>query len=164
MADRSDTVRRPERSGRGALLVARLGLAIVLIVGLILSLANPISVVAFVPSAGVGALLIIRRPTNPIGWLLLMFALGASFVARGRSIDLSAAELATSGVPLLTGLELLVQSVFSTSGILIPIALIAVVFPTGGWPRRRSSRIRPPASGSCWRRPSCRSWPRRSLP
>ncbi len=129
------------RSGRALPLLARLGLGIVLIGGLLVSLSNPISVVAYVPSAAVGALLIVRRPANPIGWLLLLFALGASFVARGRYVDLTPAEVEASGVSMSTQLYLLAQSVFSTSGLLVPIALIAVVFPDGAWPRSRSRRV-----------------------
>ena len=136
-----DAMHPPTRIGRGAMVVARLGLAIVLVGGLLLSLSNPISVVAFVPSAAVGSLLIVRRPANPIGWLLLLDALGASFVARGRYVDLTPAEIAASGVPLSTQIYLLVQSLFSNSILLVPIALIAVVFPSGAWPRGLSGRI-----------------------
>ena len=106
----------PRRFGRAVSLLARLGLGIVVIGGLLVSLSNPISVVAFVPSAAVGSLLILRRPANPIGWLLLLFALGASFAARGRSVDLTPAEVAASGVPLATQVDLLVQTVFSNAG------------------------------------------------
>lgn len=88
------------------------------------------ALVPVVPSAGVGALLAIRRPRMSIGWLLLVMAwLYALATVR---VDATAAQFA-GGAPPLLALEALASS--AAGGLLFTAyGLLAMVFPSGRLP------------------------------
>ena len=85
-------------------------------------------------SAAVGLLIALRRPRNPIGWLLLGNALALEFA--GLAYAYAAYELANPGS--LPGARL--AAIWDTSGwplIFAAVVAIAFVFPDGRLPSRR---------------------------
>jgi hypothetical protein len=94
---------------------------------------------AYVPYAGVGSVLVTRRPRNLIGWVLL--GIGWTFAVSFLPIDATAHELQT-----LTASPLQEAIVWTTEmGVSLTFALIATLaflFPTGKLP------------GGRWRRPA----------
>jgi len=90
---------------------------------------------AVVPSAAVGVLLAVRRPRNPIGWLILAILL----------IDASpTSEYAVlyyrmhQGIPLLGGLSVILQEAWPF--FLVFIAILLWIFPDGKLPAGRRRR------------------------
>ena len=54
--------------------VGRVALAAVLFGGIILAATDPINLLFFIGYGSIGALLVVRRPSSAIGWLLLLIA------------------------------------------------------------------------------------------
>ena len=98
---------------------------------------DPLSAALELPFAVVGAVLVVRRPRNAIGWLLL---LGAALGV------LSAPQVSGPAGPLVSGTASLAERAFAwlanVTG--IPIfscyALLAVIFPSGRLPAGRWGR------------------------
>ena len=98
---------------------------------------DPLSAALELPFAAVGAVLVVRRPRNAIGWLLL---LGAALGV------LSAPQVSGPAGPLVSGTASLAERAFAwlanVTG--IPIfscyALLAVIFPSGRLPAGRWGR------------------------
>jgi hypothetical protein len=98
---------------------------------------DPLSAALELPFAAVGAVLVVRRPRNAIGWLLL---LGAALGV------LSAPQVQGPAGPLVSGTAPLAERAFAwlanVTG--IPIfscyALLAVIFPSGRLPAGRWGR------------------------
>ena len=80
MSDRG-TRSAPARSQSAAMAPIVLGAFVVL--GVILNLSNVPGLLAFLPNAIVGSVLVIRRPGHPIGWLLLLMAVASAWSAVG---------------------------------------------------------------------------------
>lgn len=72
----------------------RVALAASLIPGVILAVPSSSAIIFFVPYAAVGVILVIRRPRNPVGWLLL--AAGWAYVFADRTIESAAPLIAGS--------------------------------------------------------------------
>jgi hypothetical protein len=82
----------------------------------------------FVPYAGVGTILAVRRPRNPIGWLLL--AIGWTFAVSFLPIDATAHELQTlTAPPVQEAIAWLTKWTVSFTFALF--ATLAFSFPTG---------------------------------
>ena len=83
---------------------------------------------AYAPYAGVGSILVIRRPRNPIGWLLL--AIGWTFAVSFLPIDATAYELQTlTASPLHQAIAWL--TAWTVSFTFALFATLAFSFPTG---------------------------------
>jgi len=76
-----------------------IGLGAFVVLGIALNVSNPPGLLAFVPYAVVGSLLVARRPHNVIGWLLVVMAIAFSLV--GRGLDVAAAVYGTPWAPWL---------------------------------------------------------------
>jgi hypothetical protein len=87
-----------------------------------------ILLVAYVPYAGVGSILVARRPRNLIGWVLL--GIGWTFAVGFLPIDATAHELQTlTASPLQEAIVWLTEWCVSVTFALF--ALLAFTFPTG---------------------------------
>lgn len=108
----------------------RIGLGAIVVLGVILNLSNVPGLLAFLPNAIVGSLLVIRQPGHLIGWLLLLMAAGFSIV--GHPIEVSAVAIATGKAPWLP-----VEAWLGTMvaiGLFGGLALLSAVFPSGALP------------------------------
>ena len=90
------------------------------------------------PYGVVGGFLAIRRPGNPIGWLLLAGAW--SFALSSFTVPATAAELTSGAVPAPV-LALAVIQAASGGGMLILLLAITVVFPSGRIPGGRWGQV-----------------------
>jgi MFS family permease len=95
---------------------------------------GPIWLVPFIPFAGVGALLAIRRPRTSIGWILI--GLGWSFAILMAPVQATAQQLA-DGTADLPSVVLAVAQGGGGPAAFFLFALLAVVFPSGGLPTGR---------------------------
>lgn len=96
-------------------------------------------IAAYVPYAAVGSILVIRRPRNLIGWVLL--GMGWTFAVSFLPIDATARELQTlTAPPLQEAIAWLTE--FSLPLTFALFAMLAFLFPTGRLPVGR------------WRRPA----------
>jgi hypothetical protein len=120
--------------GSRVLLVLLLVLALLYVVA---TGTDPLSAALELPFAAVGAVLVVRRPRNAIGWLLL---LGAALGI------LSAPQVQGPAGPLVSGTAPLAERAFAwlANETGIPIfscyALLAVIFPSGRLPAGRWGR------------------------
>jgi hypothetical protein len=114
--------------------VGRVALVGILIGGTILAATDPISLLFYLGYASVGVLLVIRRTSNPIGWLLLLIAF--SFIGTtarpGTDVQTLQAGTATTG-------ELVFAWTSSWAGLVSYLAFVglAVLFPSGHLPANR---------------------------
>jgi hypothetical protein len=93
---------------------------------------------AYVPYAGVGSILVARRPRNVIGWVLL--GMGWTFAVSFLPIDATAQELQTlTASPLAMTIAWLTKWTVSLTFALF--ATLAFAFPTGRLARGRWRRI-----------------------
>ena len=90
------------------------------------------------PYGLVGGFLAIRRPRNPIGWLLL--AGSWSFAVSSLNVPATAAQL-VSGAVSAPVLALAVVQAASGGPLLVLLLAITVVFPSGRIPRGRWGRV-----------------------
>ncbi len=134
MSDRG-TNSVPSRSLLTAWAPIVLGALVVL--GVVLNLSNVPGLLAFLPNAIVGSVLVIRRPDNPIGWLLLLMAVCFSTV--GRGLDVTAALIGTGWASWLPTLAWL--GTMSAIGLFAGLALLAATFPSGALPGGGIGRI-----------------------
>ncbi len=117
----------------------------ILIVGLVIGAAiftatSPIGPVGlgFIPYAGVGALLIIRRPRTSIGWILLGMGLGYALLS--RPVEATAQEFADGTIDLPVALFAIVHNGMGTT-VFFLYAVLAMVFPSGRLPTGRWGRL-----------------------
>jgi hypothetical protein len=93
---------------------------------------------AYVPYAGVGSILVTRRPRNPIGWVLL--AIGWTFAVSFLPIEATAQELQTlTASPLQEAIAWLTEWTVSFTFALF--ASLAFSFPTGKLAEGRWRRL-----------------------
>jgi hypothetical protein len=91
----------------------------------------PIWLVPFVPFAGIGALLAIRRPRTPIGWILI--GLGWSFVLLVAPVRATAQQFADGNVDLPSAVLAVAQGGGGPTAFFL-FAVLAIVFPSGRLP------------------------------
>ena len=101
-------------------------MASIVALGLPLAVASGLGLLWFVPFAGVGAVVAIRRPGTSIGWLLLALAWahGLASFDPGATVPL----LGVSGEALSTA---------AWPWVFVLYATLAIVLPAGEWPRGR---------------------------
>lgn len=104
-------------------------------------------IAAYVPYAAVGSILVIRRPRNLIGWVLL--AMGWTFAVSFLPIDATARELQTlAAPPLQQAIAWLTEfCVLLTFALFAPLAFL---FPTGRLPVGRWRRYAALVLGLIW--------------
>ncbi len=90
------------------------------------------------PYGLVGGFLAIRRPGNPIGWLLLAGAW--SFAVSSINVPVTAAQLTSGTVPA-AALALAVIQAASWGPLLVVLLVITIVFPTGRLPLGRWGQL-----------------------
>ncbi len=115
-------------------LPGRLLLGVLLIAGVIVAAPSGFGLYFFIPYAGVGALLVIRRPRTSIGWILL--ALGCGFVLVTLPIDATAEQFVDGSLAPITAI-LAVVSAAGGAALFFLFALLAIVFPSGRLPGGR---------------------------
>lgn len=118
-------------------LLGVVALAVLSVVGLILGAPSGFGLLWFVPFAGVGTILAVRRPGTSIGWLLIL--LGWAFVLVTMSIDATPTGFVNHTVGLVTSARAIANAVASPF-IFFLFAVIALVFPTGHLPPGRARR------------------------
>jgi hypothetical protein len=112
----------------------RLLLGALFVIGVVVAAPSGFGVFWFVPYAGVGTMLAIRRPRMSIGWILL--GIGWCLALATVSVDSTADAFATGRLdPLTSGLAV-VTSITGAAGFLL-FATLAIVFPSGRLPRGR---------------------------
>lgn len=112
----------------------RLVLLAGLFAALLAPVPDPFTIVFFACHAVVGFLLVVRRPRNPIGWLLIVVALG--FVGTGTLADVDLAALAAGSASWPDFLRAWVSS-FAGSATFLAYLALAVLYPTGGFGQGR---------------------------
>ncbi len=115
-------------------LPGRLLLGALMVAGVIVAAPSGFGLYFFIPYAGVGALLVIRRPRTSIGWILL--ALGSGFVLVTLGIDATAEQFVDGSLAPITAI-LAVVSAAGGAALFFLFALLAIVFPSGRLPGGR---------------------------
>ncbi|HYN69026.1 MAG TPA: hypothetical protein VEX41_02300 [Candidatus Eisenbacteria bacterium] len=130
---------QPATEPRQLGLVARIALLVVVAAGLVVAGASGFALLWFVPYAGVGALLAVRRPRTSIGWLLLGLAF-CQLTLTGPPIDATVASFGAGTLPLATKVYAVV---WASSGPLafVLYTILAMVLPVGRMPRGPWGRI-----------------------
>lgn len=113
---------------------ARLLLGVLLILGAVLAAIDPFTLAFYASYAALGALLVVRRPRNAVGWLSL--AIGASFIGTTVRGDLDVDRLVAGTAPLDQFLWAWIASWAGTLAFALIVAL-TVVFPHGRLPEGR---------------------------
>lgn len=120
-------------------LVARVGLGILAITGLLLAIPGGFGILWFLPYTAVGTVLVVRRPGTSIGWLLL--AIGWSLVLQTMPVDATAGQFLAGTVPW----PLLIQSYMAGGPLgiasFVLFAYLAMTFPSGRLPGGRWARV-----------------------
>jgi hypothetical protein len=121
-------------------LAGRLAIVGLVIGATIFTATSPIGPVGlgFIPYAGVGALLIIRRPRTSIGWILLGMGLGYALLS--RPVEATAEEFADGTVDLPVALFAIVHGGMGTT-VFFLYAVLAMVFPSGRLSTGRWGRL-----------------------
>ena len=113
--------------------VGRAVLTAMLVVGVVLAMPDPVSVLNFLAYGAVGAFVAVRRPRNPIGWLLVTIAF--SFIATSSMPDdIEATKAGTEST-----VDFLAAWVGTWAGgvTFLTYATLAMIFPSGRLPDGR---------------------------
>ena len=126
------------RGGRRARIgLALFGLAAIPATLLILA-TDPLAIPAYASSAGVGVMLAVRRPANPIGWLLLLVAILLAIA--GTPLPVSQAEVAAGTIePPVLFIAWLSNA--AAVAVLAVFIVIAAAFPTGSIHQGRADQL-----------------------
>ena len=116
--------------------------AAILLAGIPFAVIGGFGLVVYPPYAGVGALLTLRRPRNPIGWLLI--ALSWTFLFAFQPTRATTAALQAGIAPSFDVLMAWSSAWLPTTGFLI-LLVIMIIFPAGQMPL---GRWRGPAIGA----------------
>jgi hypothetical protein len=116
--------------------------AVILLTGIPFAVVGGLGLVVYPPYAGVGALLTLRRPRNPIGWLLI--ALSWTFLFAFQPTLATTAALQAGTAPPFEVLLAWSSAWLPTTGFLI-LLVIMIIFPAGQMPM---GRWRYPAIGA----------------
>ncbi len=109
-------------------ILARAGLLVLVVMGAVVAAADPFAFLFYVTHALLAVALILRRPGQIIGWLLLLIAFGFIGTASEPQVDLSALVLGTASWP-----DFLTAWVSSWSGYatFTAYAALMLAFPSG---------------------------------
>ena len=117
----------------------RLALGALLVLGTALALAGPMTLLYFLSYGAVGALLVLRRPGNVVGWLLL--AIGFFYIPTTATIDVDLSAVA-AGTESTRDFLLSWISTWGNLVVLMGYIALSLLFPSGRLPSGR------------WRRPA----------
>ena len=117
-------------------LAAWLAIVGLLIIGGVVAVTSPTGPTSleFIPYAGMGALLVIRRPRTSIGWILL--GVGACYALMSMPVGARAEQFADGTVGLPVALFATIHSGLGTTAFFL-YAVLAMVFPSGRLPTGR---------------------------
>ena len=116
----------------------RIVVVAIVALALVIGLSSGTGLFEATPYSLVGGFLAIRRPRNPIGWLLLVGAW--SFAVSSINVPVTAAQLTSGPVPAAI-LALAVVQAASWGPLLIVLIVLTVVFPTGRLPVGRWGQL-----------------------
>ena len=111
--------------------LGRIFLGGVFLVGLILGYASGLGLALYIPFAGVGAFLALRRPRMSIGWML--FAVGWGFALISSKVDVPLAQFEAGTVELQDRAFVVAQG-FGYLAAFVLLPAIVMVFPSGRLP------------------------------
>jgi hypothetical protein len=115
----------------------RVALVALLVLGVVVAIPDPFAIIFFAGYAAVGALLVVRRPRNLIGWILLALALGFARTSSGPALDATA--LQQGGAPLSEQLQAWISGWVAAATFTLLISLLVLFpagrLPDGGWRR-----------------------------
>jgi hypothetical protein len=117
--------------------LGRIVLAGVFAVGLVLGYSSGLGLFLYIPFAGVGAFLALRRPRMPIGWML--FGVGWGFALISSRIDVTVAEF-EAGTVEFADVGFIVMQGFGYIATLLLLPLLVAAFPSGRLPTGRWGR------------------------
>jgi MFS family permease len=117
----------------------RLALGALLVLGTALALAGPMTLLYFLSYGAVGALLVLRRPGNVVGWLLL--TIGFFYIPTTATIDVDLSAVA-AGTESTRDFLLSWISTWGNLVVLVGYIALSLLFPSGRLPSGR------------WRRPA----------
>jgi hypothetical protein len=123
---------------RPAVRIAQLALIAIVGAGALRSGSDPIAWTWYVAYGAVGTVLAIRRPTNPIGWLLIV--IGTLLAVQDD--DVTAIQTVANGTADLATTFWVWFGTWSGAVIYVAYLILAIIFPGGGLPEGR------------WRRPA----------
>lgn len=109
-------------------------LGAIAVLGAPTALTDPIGILWLASYAVAGTVLVVRRPTNPIGWLLLLIMLGFMGVTDLEPAEIAAMEAGTTPPGL--ALQIWIGAVSGTS-LFSGYAALALILPTGHLPAGR---------------------------
>jgi hypothetical protein len=112
----------------------RVALAGLMVGGIALAFADPITLFFFLAYGTVGAWLITRRPTNPIGWLTLGFAFSFIATTPPRDVDVAALQAGTASM---RDFFLVWVTSWSGGASYVGFMALALLFPSGRLPEDR---------------------------
>jgi hypothetical protein len=115
-------------------LPARVAVLSAFVAGAIVAAPSGFGLFWFIPYAGVGVLLVIRRPRTSIGWILL--ALGYLFAVVTLSVDATAQQFADGSLGPVTA-AVAVVSAAAGAALFFLFARLSMVFPSGRLPGGR---------------------------
>lgn len=121
-------------------LAARLALVTLVIGAAILSTTSPLGPAGFtaLPYAAMGGILVIRRPRNSIGWILV--GLGSCYALISMPVTAAPQQFADGSVDLPSALFAIIHSGLGTT-VFFLFAVLVVVFPSGRLPVGRWGRL-----------------------
>jgi hypothetical protein len=125
-------VARPDLGALGRIL-----LAAVFALGLVVGYSSGLGLFLYLPFAGVGAFLAVRRPRMSIGWLL--FAVGWGFALLASRIDVPLGQFDAGTVDLADRVYLVFQGLGYVGAFLL-LPTLVMVFPSGRLPGGRWGR------------------------
>lgn len=129
---------RPRTIGRWAAVAVVMSLAL----GAGLALFDPATLFSYLPYAGVGAVVVIRRPRNPIGWILIGIAIAQLLTTVPPDADLAAIA---AGRPPLRETAYAWLTAWSGRTLFLGFIVLTIILPTGRLP---TGRWRRPAVGA----------------
>ena len=125
---------------RGLVRAQRLALAAVLVALVPLVVRSGLGLFVVPPYALVGAILVVRRPGNAIGWDLVASGIGFAILlvpsihATATGFQDGTAPLVEQGLGVLTGGA-------TGMALFLCLFLLALIFPSGRWPAGRRGRL-----------------------
>jgi hypothetical protein len=111
--------------------LGRILLAAVFAIGLVVGYTSGLGLLLYIPFAGVGAFLALRRPRMSIGWML--FAVGWGFTLISSRIDATTGQFEAGTVELADKAFMVLQG-FGYLGAFVLLPTLVMAFPSGRLP------------------------------
>ncbi len=114
--------------------LGRIAIVIPALVGAVIAAPSGFGLFWFIPYAGVGAFLVVRRPGMSIGWILLALAWGFALVT--LSVDATAGQFIDGSLGPVDAIIAVVSAAAGAAAFFL-FALLSIVFPSGRLPGGR---------------------------